>query len=47
MSPAKVMSAAAAIDCIGKEGCVLRSMLGVILLVTAATALMGVLWISF
>ena len=46
ISPAKVMSAAAAIDCIGKEGEVLRAMLGVILLVTAATAIFGVIWLS-
>lgn len=45
VSPAKVMSAAASIDRIGEEGGILRAILGPVLFITAATALLGLLWL--
>jgi lactate permease len=44
ISPAKVMTAAAVIDRIGEEGAVLRSILGIVLLVSLATAVAAVVW---
>lgn len=44
VSPAKVMSAAASIDRIGEEGGILRALLVPVLLITTATALLGLLW---